>query len=153
MIRMLTLSAVVVVLSASGLFINTVFAQQTQCQSQQQPQISALDLQLLQRNTPAQLPATTGPTREQIEGAVQEALDEMLKADNTSAMIRDAIRNRGRIQNVQVSPSDKPCDGACPDGKCDLKKDSLVIKPRVTKKSFSVFLTKFKKVDNHYVNN
>jgi len=151
MIRMLTFAVVILSVSVAA----SIAQAQVQCQSQQQqPQISALDLQLLQRNTPAQLPANAGPTSEQIESGVRDAIDRLLEDGETSSMIRNSIRNR--IQNVQASPSDKPCDGACPDGKCDLKKDSLVtvpIKPRVTKKSFSVFLTKFRKSENHLVNN
>ena len=62
MFRMLTFALVTCVASVAF----------GQCQQQQQaPQISALDLQLLQRNTPAQLPAATTPSRNQVDDAVK----------------------------------------------------------------------------------
>ncbi len=149
-------------LSLVVLFVPTFgLAQQCQSNAPPQSQISALDLQLLQRNTPVPFNANPAePSADMIQRAVDRALEQMLQkqdgvpADNLSSAIRGAVRQRVN-RNVQTNNQAPP--QPCPNGACELDSlaevdDTVKARTKVSRTSFAAFKLRYSEKDK-YVRN
>lgn len=126
-----------------------------QCQSAApaQNQISALDLQLLQRSTPAPFNAAPAqPSNEAIQRAVERAMqDYSMKqhspASQLSSTIRGAVRQRvnRNVQTTNEAPPRPEGVRECNGTSCELAPLDSVAKVRttITRASFSSFKNRY----------